>query len=140
MLTTFSPLSIGSLSVTKNNILNLIVAINTFSPLSIGSLSVTSGIQQVFSVDYILFQSPFYRVFECNSIVKVFTSHIVRYAFSPLSIGSLSVTHSNPSHIDGSARCTFSPLSIGSLSVTFHISFQIILPAYHLSVPFLSGL
>ncbi len=37
------------------------------------------------------FQSPFYRVFECN-VLSEWAQEAMEVAFSPLSIGSLSVT------------------------------------------------
>ena len=42
---------------------------STFSPLSIGSLSVTTAKLGIDTSQFDNFQSPFYRVFECNNTV-----------------------------------------------------------------------
>ena len=63
-----------------------------FSPLSIGSLSVTL-IGFMLQVKHVMFfQSPFYRVFECNPEFTIDNDKLAE-SFSPLSIGSLSVTY-----------------------------------------------
>ena len=64
------------------------------------------------------FQSPFYRVFECNvnDLAKALSGDDP--PFSPLSIGSLSVTVPDYVRILPDQE-PFSPLSIGSLSVTY---------------------
>ena len=66
----FSPLSIGSLSVTPLAPVN-VPTIFPFSPLSIGSLSVTYVAIPRGRFPHFLFQSPFYRVFECNVANKI---------------------------------------------------------------------
>ena len=68
---TFSPLSIGSLSVTEVQCLLVLPEAWSFSPLSIGSLSVTIELDIIALCGDLTFQSPFYRVFECNRM-KVF--------------------------------------------------------------------
>ena len=62
----------------------------TFSPLSIGSLSVTSD-KGMGGRNRVSFQSPFYRVFECN-LKDNKKCLMVNGDFHSLSIGSLSVT------------------------------------------------
>ena len=70
----FSPLSIGSLSVTTVFLFITVEMMRTFSPLSIGSLSVTIMPYLLEGMLIAVFQSPFYRVFECNSMVSRLTS------------------------------------------------------------------
>ena len=126
----FSPLSIGSLSVTSTamasywgrynafqspfyrvfecNLTILIIMTITFSPLSIGSLSVTILVARGTTTSAIGFQSPFYRVFECNNVWIKGKQEEKVIAFSPLSIGSLSVTL-NPGRFDKEALDFQSP-------------------------------
>ena len=86
----FSPLVIGSISVTGEQRCKASKIYFTFSPLVIGSISVTLAA---------FFRTPkWYRT------------------FSPLVIGSISVTFFSISLI--SAILSFSPLVIGSISVT----------------------
>jgi len=118
IINTFSPLSIGSLSVTEALEETLNIIARSFSPLSIGSLSVTTLQKNIFWRYGKCFQSPFYRVFECNPPPDLKTSAVAR-TFSPLSIGSLSVTVKLNGRTIKTPHSSFSPLSIGSLSVTF---------------------
>ncbi len=87
----FSPLVIGSRSVTEFTNWLLEMALLPFSPLVIGSRSVTNHGTGLAPVPYLFFQSPSHRVKECN-VVGIEEHLRERIAFSPLVIGSRSVT------------------------------------------------
>ena len=63
---TFSPLVIGSISVTLVLCSRSYIANSTFSPLVIGSISVTH-LGPIVPTVYKIFQSPCHRVNQCNS-------------------------------------------------------------------------